>query len=54
MSLQQLSYLAEIIGVVALVVSVLYLAKQVKAGNDLSRTDTFRSIMLHPRRGTKL
>jgi hypothetical protein len=45
MSLQQLSYLAEIIGVVAVVVSVLYLAKQVKVGNDLSRTDTFRSIM---------
>jgi hypothetical protein len=35
---------AEIAGVLAVVVSVLYLAKQVKVGNDLNRTNTFRSI----------
>jgi hypothetical protein len=36
---------AEIAGVFAVVVSVLYLAKQVKIGNDLNRTHTFRDIM---------
>lgn len=36
---------AEIIGVFAVVVSVLYLAKQVKDGNDLNRTNTFRNVM---------
>ena len=36
---------AEVIGVFAVVVSVLYLAKQVKNGNDLDRTRTFRDIM---------
>lgn len=45
MTLQQLSSLAQIIGVAGVFISVLYLARQVKAGNDLSRTDTFRSIM---------
>ena len=36
---------AEIAGVVAVVISVLYLAKQAKVGNDLNRTNTYRDIM---------
>ena len=44
MSLEDLYYIGELVGVLALIISVLYLAKQVKTGNDLSRTDTFRSI----------
>ena len=36
---------AEVAGVIALLLSVLYLAKQVKIGNDLNRTNTFREIM---------
>ncbi len=37
--------IAEIFGVFAVVISVLYLAKQVKSGNDFDRTSTFREIM---------
>ena len=44
MTLEELNYIGELVGVVALVVSVLYLAKQVGESNDLNRTDTFRSI----------
>jgi len=36
---------AEVVGVFAVVISVLYLAKQVKNGNDFNRTNTFRDIM---------
>jgi len=36
---------AEIAGVLAVVVSLLYLARQVKTGNDLNRNNTFREIM---------
>ena len=45
MTLQQLSSLAQIIGVAGGFIPVLYLARQVKAGNHPSRTDTFRSVM---------
>ena len=44
MPLENLYYIGELVGVVALVVSVLYLAKQLKTSNDLNRTNTFRSI----------
>jgi hypothetical protein len=44
MTLEELNYIGELVGVVALVVSVLYLARQVGESNDLNRTDTFRSI----------
>lgn len=42
--LEKLYYVGELVGVLALVISVLYLAKQVKTSNDLNRTNTFRSI----------
>ena len=45
MNWNAISAVAETIGVAAVFASVLYLAKQVKTGNDLNRTDTFRSIM---------
>jgi len=45
MNWDAISAVAETVGVAAVFVSVLYLAKQVKTGNDLNRTDTFRSIM---------
>jgi hypothetical protein len=44
MSLESWYYIGELVGVGALIVSVLYLAKQVKNANDLNRTNTFRSI----------
>ena len=44
MTLEELNYIGELVGVVFLIVSVLYLAKQVREGNDLNRTNTFRSI----------
>jgi hypothetical protein len=45
MSLQELASFAEIVSALAVVVSLLYLAKQVKIANDLNRTDTFRDII---------
>jgi len=45
MNWEAIGAVAEIVGVVAVLVSVLYLAKQVKVGNDLARTNTFREIM---------
>lgn len=44
MTIENLYYFAELVGVLAVVVSVLYLAQQVKASNDLNRTNTFRTI----------
>jgi len=44
MMFETLYYVSEFVSVVALVISVIYLAKQVKIGNDLNRTSTFRSI----------
>jgi hypothetical protein len=43
--LEQLSYVADIAGVIAVIASVLYLARQIKEGNDLNRANTFREIM---------
>ena len=45
MNWDAISAVAETIGVVAVLAPLSYLAKQVKTGNDLNRTDTFRSIM---------
>ena len=45
MSVEELASIAEIIGAVAVVVSLLYLARQVKAANDLNRVDAFRDIL---------
>lgn len=42
--LENLYYIGELVGVLALVISVLYLAKQVKTSNNLNQTNTFRSI----------
>jgi len=41
-----ISLVIEIAGTVAVIVSLLYLAKQVKNGNALNRTSTFREIMV--------
>ena len=45
MNWDAIAAVAEIAGVLAVVVSVLYLAKQVRDANILSRTSTFREIM---------
>lgn len=45
MNWDAIAAVAEVVGVIAVVVSVLYLAKQLKDSNDLSRTQTFREIM---------
>jgi len=42
---EALGAIAEVTGVIAIVISLLYLARQVKEGNDLNRTNTFREIM---------
>ena len=42
MALGELASLAEIISAVAIVISLLYLAKQVKTANDMNRIDAFR------------
>ena len=44
MTLEDFNYIGELVGVAILIVSVLYLAKQVRDGNDLNRTNTFRAI----------
>lgn len=44
MTLEDVYFVSQLIGVIALVVSVLYLAQQVKTSNDLNRTNTFRTI----------
>jgi len=43
-TLESVYYVSQLIGVTAIVISVLYLAKQVETGNDLNQTNTFRSI----------
>ena len=45
MNWDAISAVAETIGVIAVLASLLYLAKQVKTANDLNRADTFRAIM---------
>ena len=42
MSLGEFASLAEIISALAVVISLLYLAKQVKTANDMNRIDAFR------------
>jgi len=45
MNWEAIGAVAEVAGVIAVLVSILYLAKQVRIGNDLNRTNTFREIM---------
>jgi len=44
LTLENVYYVSQLVGVAAIVISVLYLARQVESGNDLNRTNTYRNI----------